>query len=47
MRGRDLGPTYGLHMQIRSSEVLPTDSQVDFRSDLAVLLAEIVRRLKL
>jgi hypothetical protein len=35
-----------LHMQIRSSEVLPTDSQVDFRSDLAVLLAEIVRRLK-
>lgn len=35
-----------LHMQIRSSEVLPTDSQVDFRSDLDVLLGEIVRRLK-
>lgn len=35
-----------LHMQIRSSEVLPTDSQVDFRGDLDVLLAEIVRRLK-
>lgn len=36
-----------LHMQIRSSEILPTDSQVDFRSDLDVLLAEIVRRIKL
>lgn len=35
-----------LHMQIRSSEVLPTDSQVDFRSDLDVLLAEIFRRIK-
>lgn len=35
-----------LHMQIRSSEVLPADSQVNFRSDLDVLLSEIVRRLK-
>lgn len=35
-----------LHMQIRDSEVLPTDIQVDFRSDLDVLLAEIIRRIK-
>ncbi|WP_093386822.1 hypothetical protein [Variovorax sp. OV329] len=35
-----------LHMQIRRSEVLPTEGQVDFRRDLDVLLAEIVRRLK-
>lgn len=35
-----------LHVQIRSSEVLPTGPQVDFRADLDVLLGEIVRVLK-
>ena len=35
-----------LHVQIRSSEVLPTGPQVDFRADLDVLLAEVVRVLK-
>lgn len=35
-----------LHQQIRSSEDLPTASQVDFRQDLGVLLGEIVRVLR-
>ena len=35
-----------LHLQIRKSEVLPAEAQVDFRSDLDVLLGEIVRLLK-
>ena len=35
-----------LHIQIRSSEVLPTGPQVDFRADLDVLLGEVVRVLK-
>ncbi len=32
-----------LHLQIRKKEVLPTEIQVDFKQDLDVLLAEIVR----
>ena len=32
-----------LHVQIRQSEILPTQTQVDFRADLDALLAEIVR----
>ena len=35
-----------LHLQIRKSEILPTQPQVDFRADLDVLLAETVRLLK-
>lgn len=35
-----------LHVQIRSSESLPTFVQVDFRADLDALLAEVVRILK-
>jgi hypothetical protein len=35
-----------LHVQIRQSEILPTQPQVDFRADLDALLAEIVRILK-
>ncbi len=35
-----------LHVQIRSKEVLPNENQVDFRSALDLLLAEIVRLLK-
>jgi hypothetical protein len=35
-----------LHVQIRASEILPTDQQVDFRAGLDVLLAEVVRVLK-
>jgi len=35
-----------LHVQIRKSEVLPNRTQVNFSSDLDVLLAEIVRLLK-
>ena len=35
-----------LHVQIRISEILPTGPQVDFRGDLDVLLAEVVRVLK-
>ena len=35
-----------LHVQIRSSETLPTKSQVNFSADVDVLLAEIVRLLK-
>ncbi len=42
---RNVGDTSN-HSQIRSSEVLPNMTQVDFRSDLDVLLAEIVRVLK-
>lgn len=35
-----------LHSQIRSTETLPTSNQVEFRSDLDVLLSEIVRALR-
>jgi len=35
-----------LHLQIRNKESLPNKTQVDFRSDLDVLLGEIVRVLK-
>jgi len=35
-----------LHVQIRSKEVLPMRTQVDFRADLDMLLSEIVRLLK-
>ena len=35
-----------LHVQIRRSEILPTQQQVDFRADLDALLAEVVRLLK-
>ena len=35
-----------LHVQVRSKEVLPNENQVDFRSPLDLLLAEIVRLLK-
>src|SRR5207244_7242236 len=35
-----------LHVQIRSKEVLPTKTQVNFSSDMDVLLGEIVRILK-
>ena len=35
-----------LHTQIRKSEILPNRTQVNFSSDLDVLLAEIVRVLK-
>ena len=35
-----------LHTQIRKAEVLPNETQVDFKADLDVLLAEIVRLLK-
>jgi hypothetical protein len=35
-----------LHVQIRKSEVLPNRTQVNFSTDLDVLLAEIVRLLK-
>ena len=35
-----------LHTQIRSSETVPTITQVDFSNDLDVLLSEIVRILK-
>lgn len=35
-----------LHVQVRSSEILPTGAQVDFRADLDVLLAEVIRVLR-
>lgn len=35
-----------LHVPIRKTEVLPTGPQVDFKADLDVLLAEVVRLLK-
>ena len=35
-----------LHVQIRRSETLPNEAQVDFRADLDVLLAEFVRLLQ-
>lgn len=35
-----------LHCQIRKTEVLPNKTQVDFRNDVDVLLAEVVRILK-
>ena len=34
-----------LHQRVRRKEVLPTRTQVDFRNDLDVLLAEVIRRL--
>ncbi len=42
---RNVGDS-SIHSQIRKSEVLPNDVQVDFKSDLDVLLGEIVRILK-
>lgn len=42
---RKIGDAH-LHTQIRSSEVLPTSVQVDFKNELDVLLSEIVRILK-
>jgi hypothetical protein len=35
-----------LHVQIRKTETLPTEQQVNFRADLDVLLSEVVRLLK-
>ena len=35
-----------LHTQIRSKEVLPNSTQIDFSNDLDVLLSEIYRTLK-
>ena len=35
-----------LHQKIRAKEVLPNETQVDFRQDFDVLLGEIVRILK-
>lgn len=35
-----------LHLQIRRRETLPTENQIDFRSDLDVLLGELIRVLK-
>lgn len=35
-----------LHVQIRRAETLPNEAQVDFRADLDVLLAELVRVLQ-
>ena len=32
-----------LHLQIRNKEVLPTETQIDFKQDLDVLLGEIIR----
>lgn len=42
---RKIGDAH-LHTQIRRRETLPTRTQVDFSSDLDVLLAEVVRILK-
>jgi hypothetical protein len=42
---RSIADAY-LHIQIRESETLPKDQQIDFRADLDVLLSEIVRKLK-
>jgi hypothetical protein len=35
-----------LHVQIRAKEVVPSAAQVDFRADLDVLLAEVIRVLR-
>ena len=35
-----------LHVQVRKSETLPNEAQVDFRADLDALLAEVVRLLQ-
>lgn len=32
-----------LHLKIRQKEVLPNETQVDFRQDLDLLLSEIIR----
>ncbi len=37
---------YYLHVQIRKTELLPTANQIDFKNNLDMLLAEIVRILK-
>lgn len=42
---RNIADAY-LHTHVRSREVLPTFTQVDFRPDLDVLLSEIIRKLK-
>ena len=42
---RKIADSY-LHTQIRSSESLPSQTQVDFSNDLDVLLAEIVRKIR-
>jgi hypothetical protein len=42
---RNIGDAH-LHTQIRKSETLPTETQVNSSNDLDVLLAEIVRLLK-
>jgi hypothetical protein len=42
---RNIADSY-LHLQIRKKESLPTKVQVDFRANLDVLLAEIVRSMK-
>lgn len=45
LSARKIGDAH-LHTQIRRSEVLPTQTQVNFSSDVDVLLSEIVRLLK-
>jgi hypothetical protein len=35
-----------LHTQIRKKEILPSETQIDFKNDLDVLIAEIIRHLK-
>ncbi len=42
---RDIADDH-LHTQIRTTEVLPSKTQVDFKNNLDVLLAEIIRILK-
>jgi len=42
---RNIADLY-LHTQVRNSESLPSDIQIDFRSDLDLLLGEIYRILK-
>lgn len=39
---RNVADTF-LHLRLRKQEILPTFSQVDFRSDLDMLLSEIIR----
>jgi hypothetical protein len=42
LSARKIGDAH-LHTQIRTKEILPTATQVNFANDLDVLLAEIVR----
>jgi hypothetical protein len=42
---RNIADAY-LHIQIRGKEILPTDKQVNFSSDIDTLLGEIIRILK-